>query len=85
MVEEKVIVSCPGKVLITGGYLVLDRQYSGLVIATSSRFYTVIKPSKKAQDSKINIKVSSPQFLDGNWEYHMMLDGNPLELVKSVL
>ncbi|ORY26808.1 hypothetical protein BCR39DRAFT_540302 [Naematelia encephala] len=36
------IVSAPGKVLLAGGYLVLDRSYSGLVVATSSRFYTSI-------------------------------------------
>ncbi|TPX35407.1 phosphomevalonate kinase [Synchytrium endobioticum] len=42
--DSTITVSAPGKVLVTGGYLVLDRQYSGLVIATSSRFYCTIKP-----------------------------------------
>lgn len=37
-----VCVSAPGKVLITGGYLVLDEQYSGLVLASTARFYTRI-------------------------------------------
>lgn len=36
------IVSAPGKVLVAGGYLVLDRQYTGLVVATSSRFYCIV-------------------------------------------
>ncbi|EGG13035.1 uncharacterized protein MELLADRAFT_87033 [Melampsora larici-populina 98AG31] len=33
------LVSCPAKVLIGGGYLVLDPAYTGTVVATSSRFY----------------------------------------------
>ncbi|KAG7401582.1 phosphomevalonate kinase [Phytophthora boehmeriae] len=39
-------VSAPGKVLLVGGYLVLDEQYSGLVLASTARFYSqvVAKP-----------------------------------------
>jgi len=33
-------VSAPGKVLIVGGYLVLQRAFPGLVLAASSRFYS---------------------------------------------
>lgn len=36
-------ISAPGKVLVAGGYLVLDQRYDGLVLATSSRFYTVVR------------------------------------------
>ncbi|CEG81499.1 Putative Phosphomevalonate kinase [Rhizopus microsporus] len=42
--SNMVIASAPGKVLITGGYLVLEPEYTGTVIGTSSRFYTVIQP-----------------------------------------
>ena len=42
MVTEKVLVSAPGKVLIAGGYLVLDRAFSGLVVGIDSRFYTSV-------------------------------------------
>ncbi|CAO3681682.1 unnamed protein product [Umbelopsis vinacea] len=35
------VVSAPGKVLVTGGYLVLDPAYHGLVIGTNARFYTI--------------------------------------------
>lgn len=37
------VVSCPGKVFLAGGYLVLDRQHQGFVVATPSRFFTVVK------------------------------------------
>lgn len=34
-------VSAPGKVLITGGYLVTDRAHTGLVLVTDAAFRTV--------------------------------------------
>ncbi|KAH9924492.1 uncharacterized protein B0H18DRAFT_1119836 [Fomitopsis serialis] len=36
------VVYVPGKVLLTGGYLVLDPAYSG-VVSTSARFYTTVR------------------------------------------
>ena len=56
------IVSAPGKVLLAGGYLVLDREYTGLVVATSSRFYCAIRPfpsSTKSTSSPNTSAVSS--------------------------
>ncbi|KAJ3190336.1 phosphomevalonate kinase [Gaertneriomyces sp. JEL0708] len=65
------LVSAPGKVLLTGGYLVLDRAYKGLVVATDSRFYVSVTP--KADGGSVRneprITVISPQFTDGKWEY----------------
>lgn len=65
------IVSAPGKVLLAGGYLVLDPAYSGLVIATSSRFYSIVRtrPSTLPHDASPNIIVRSPQFEDAVWTY----------------
>lgn len=57
-------VSAPGKVLLAGGYLVLDPAYSGIVVSTSSRFYTVIQSGHSTQ-----ISVRSPQFTDAQWNY----------------
>jgi phosphomevalonate kinase len=62
-------ISAPGKVLVAGGYLVLDPSYSGLVIATSSRFYTTISTTKPNANKQSSIKVSSPQFQAASWEY----------------
>ncbi|RLN88449.1 hypothetical protein BBJ28_00008988 [Nothophytophthora sp. Chile5] len=44
-----VCVSAPGKVLLTGGYLVLDEQYSGLVLASTARFYAQV--ATKSEDA----------------------------------
>lgn len=45
------VVSSPGKVLIAGGYLVLDTHYSGLVIGTSSRFYSCVSSRETSSTS----------------------------------
>ena len=38
------VVSAPGKVLITGAYLVLEQPHAGLVVSTSARFFAIVKP-----------------------------------------
>ncbi|GAA5962554.1 hypothetical protein JCM21900_003675 [Sporobolomyces salmonicolor] len=71
------VVSCPGKVLLAGGYLVLDRQHQGFVVSTPSRFFTVVDDitqegnagDHQAADGRIRLTVRSPQFEDGLWEY----------------
>ena len=62
------MVSAPGKVLAAGGYLVLDQKYSGVVVSTSSRFYTVIQ-SADPGDRLGEIRVKSPQFEGAEWVY----------------
>jgi len=61
---SSLVVSAPGKVLLAGGYLVLDPAYSGVVVSTSSRFYTVITQAKTNR-----IIVRSPQFVNASWSY----------------
>ena len=69
---QTTVVSAPGKVLIAGGYLVLDPAYSGIVVSTSSRFYTAIsdQPSHKPGV----VRVRSPQFLEAIWLFSVSLD-----------
>ncbi|GAA5873680.1 hypothetical protein JCM16303_002554 [Sporobolomyces ruberrimus] len=86
-ISAPVVVSCPGKVLVAGGYLVLDRNHQGYVISTPSRFYTVVEEvgtsgsspssSRDASESgdKIKVSVRSPQFDDGIWEYETTRQG----------
>jgi hypothetical protein len=62
-------VSAPGKVLLAGGYLVLDRAHAGVVVSTSARFYTAIRSGSGAG----TVRVRSPQFEGGEWVY--ALDG----------
>ncbi|GBE81087.1 ribosomal protein S5 domain 2-type protein [Sparassis latifolia] len=74
-------VSSPGKVLVAGGYLVLDPAYSGVVVSTSSRFYTTVRNIDEAEllarahaARPIEIRVRSPQFLDATWSYIVTFD-----------
>ncbi|KAF1915143.1 ribosomal protein S5 domain 2-type protein [Ampelomyces quisqualis] len=62
--------SCPAKVLVAGGYLVLDRGYNALVFSLDARIHTVVEPVQvKAGVDISGIVVRSPQFHDAIWEY----------------
>ena len=70
-------VSCPGKVLITGGYLVLDRRFSGLSIALNQRFQVDVKSNYSSiLGTKLLFRIKSIQFIDGNIEYEYDANGS---------
>lgn len=71
------IASAPGKVLLTGGYLVLEQQFSGLVVGTSARFYTVIRPQTDLTAGTIT--VNSPQFEQALWNYKAIVTQHKLQ------
>ncbi|KAJ7096309.1 phosphomevalonate kinase [Mycena epipterygia] len=79
---DATVVSSPGKVLIAGGYLVLDRAYAGVVVSTSSRFYTVIQNST---GGGALITVRSPQFLNATWEYSAKLEPEALDYFDGAM
>ena len=68
-------LSAPGKVLLSGGYLVLDRNYTGTVFALDARIHVVVEQLRKKShhhhqvDNEDGIIVRSPQFTDAVWEY----------------
>ncbi|CAO1625559.1 unnamed protein product [Sympodiomycopsis kandeliae] len=69
---EYTLVSSPGKVLLAGGYLVLSPAYPGLVIATDSRFYSLVRPCTTQQDTDwVNITIHSPQFVQATWQFSL--------------
>ena len=65
------VVSAPGKVLLAGGYLILDPKYSGIVVSTSSRFYSIVSPVSTPGV----ITVNSPQFINAVWKYSVRPNG----------
>ncbi|EMC91875.1 hypothetical protein BAUCODRAFT_134639 [Baudoinia panamericana UAMH 10762] len=68
--DTAVAVSAPGKVLLAGGYLVLDRDYTGLVFGLDARIHVTIQPIETSSGVTLNeIVVQSPQFADAVWEY----------------
>ncbi|KAK1997830.1 phosphomevalonate kinase [Colletotrichum falcatum] len=63
-------VSAPGKVLLAGGYLVLDRAYTGLVFGLSARINVVAAEIHTMPGVHLTeIVVESPQFVDAVWRY----------------
>ncbi|KAI9815373.1 MAG: phosphomevalonate kinase [Thelocarpon impressellum] len=78
-------VSAPGKVLLAGGYLVLDRAYTGLVFGLDARIHvhlrslrapTSVGDQKNARDDDPKAEgegeefvVRSPQFVGAEWRY----------------
>ena len=47
----------------------LDPKYSGVVVSTSSRFYTVVQSSASRDANYITVK--SPQFKEATWNYEV--------------
>lgn len=65
-----VAFSAPGKVLLAGGYLVLDRKYTGLVFGLDARIHVAIDHSSAREGlTGSEIIVRSPQFRDAEWRY----------------
>ena len=77
---NRTVVSSPGKVLIAGGYLVLDPNYSGTVVSTSSRFYTACQDDSHGVANRV--RVQSPQFSGAEWEYTVSFE--PAVSVQSI-
>ena len=63
-------VSAPGKVLFAGGYLVLDRQYTGLVFGLDARIHVLVRRDPAGGSSESQIVVASPQF-GAVWVYKL--------------
>lgn len=69
-INTPVAVSAPGKVLLAGGYLVLDRAHTGLVFGLDARIHVLIEDIPTSNGIVLNeITVRSPQFLDAVWGY----------------
>lgn len=69
MAAAAVAVSAPGKVLLAGGYLVLDRRHRGLVFALDARVSVVVAPDAAPGRAPDELRVESPQFAAARWAY----------------
>ncbi len=70
-------MSAPGKVLVAGGYLVMERPNVGVVISSTARFYTTIKFNKcqKITDDSVLFNIDSPQFYSSYTFSYNVKDG----------
>lgn len=65
-----VAVSAPGKVVLAGGYLVLDQAHKALVLGLSARINVVAATIYNGPVPHVSeIFVTSPQFLNAEWRY----------------
>ena len=67
---QKTTASAPGKILLAGGYLVLEAPNVGFVVAADKRFYSTVEASNSSDngDGETGITVTSPQF-HMEWKY----------------
>ena len=77
--KDSLAVSAPGKVLFTGGFLVLDRKHTGLVLGLDARIHVHIEAWNAERDDNgesdsVPILVQSPQFRDARWLYSVKED-----------
>jgi phosphomevalonate kinase len=74
-------VSAPGKVLVAGGYLILDPDQIGLALALSARIHVIVESDGKSHGA---ITVRSPQFSEAEWKYQVgELSNNFLEVIDA--
>ncbi|KAL8208173.1 hypothetical protein R6Q57_007585 [Mikania cordata] len=80
-----VVASAPGKVLMTGGYLVLERPNAGIVLSTNARFYAVLKRlyDEAVEVEWMDVKVNSPQ-LSRETTYRMSLKDFTLDFSQLI-
>lgn len=74
-------VSAPGKVLLAGGYLVLEAPHVGLVMAADKRFYSTVssETATPSNNKSMTIVVHSPQF-HSQWTYHVTISDDSFTL-----
>ena len=62
--NDNSVAFAPGKVLIAGGYLVLDRAHCGAVLTVNTHFKTVVRSTETRQTNRFQWTIRSPQFND---------------------
>ncbi|KAK3688024.1 ribosomal protein S5 domain 2-type protein [Podospora appendiculata] len=80
-----IAVSAPGKVLLAGGYLVLDREFTGTVFGLSARINIVAQGIHTSEGVHLTeIVVESPQFLEAQWRYgyHLAEEGGGIKVTQ---
>lgn len=89
MSKSIIAVSAPGKVLFTGGFLVLDRNHTGLVLGLDARIHVSISTWAQSEHSidqgfPVRVLVQSPQFLDARWLYEITTSPSDLPSIEQI-
>jgi phosphomevalonate kinase len=87
--KDHIVSSAPGKVLVCGGYVVLN-GFASLVLTTRARFYSVVGLTESVP--KHHIRVESPQFgkiynyeyKDGNFRFGFWASVNEFFIIERI-
>ena len=84
--NNKIIIKSPGKSLLSGGYLILDKSKRGLVInihtyITCESFYLIKEKSKETEKNYLQFNIYS-EYLNQNFNYLVSLDFNNENEIK---
>lgn len=71
MAAGNLAFSAPGKVLFTGGFLVLDRKHKGLVLGLDARIHVHVETLQDSSAELPQVLVRSPQFRNASWLYEV--------------
>ncbi|KAG5518897.1 hypothetical protein PMAC_002428 [Pneumocystis sp. 'macacae'] len=75
MKKKQTAISAPGKVLLAGGYLILEPENEGFVLTLSARIVCIIENREKV-NGEPNIRVRCPQFNQPDYFFNVVFDQN---------
>lgn len=83
--EENLFFSCPGKILLVGGYSILYNNIPGITLAVDSKYYVHSEILENKENKNFIIKIFSRQ-IQMEWEYLLIEEENgklKMELKKG--
>lgn len=72
---EKTIFTCPGKILLVGGYSILYENIPGITLAVDSKYYVHSEILENKENTNFSIKIFSKQ-IQMEWEYKIFEEEN---------
>ncbi|KAJ5629877.1 Phosphomevalonate kinase eukaryotic [Penicillium herquei] len=76
-------LSAPGKVLLTGGYLVLDRNYTGTVFALDARIHVIVQQLRRGHRRGASGSGPDPKVAAATAEAQSKLEGSGIDDSES--
>ncbi|KAG4304519.1 hypothetical protein PORY_002229 [Pneumocystis oryctolagi] len=73
MEKKRTAVSSPGKVLLAGGYLILEPENEGFVLTLSARMVCIVEDAEKTGEEP-QIRVRCPQFKQPDYFFRVIFD-----------
>lgn len=82
MTSKPIQASAPGKVLILGGYVIVEQNNVGVSVGVNARFTTRLESQKTYDSNKVLVHVESPQFHQ-NYSFEASLHDDNHIIVKQ--